>query len=44
LDAVDTCKQMQTNAPDNDNEHDHGSEHDHDNADSINAIMRKGSL
>lgn len=44
LDDASICKQMQADAVDNDNEHDHGSEHDRDNADSIDAIMRKGSL
>lgn len=44
LDDASICKQMQADATDNDNEHDHGSEHDRDNADSIDAIMRKGSL
>lgn len=44
LDDASICKQMQADAADNDNEHDHGSEHDRDNADSIDAIMRKGSL
>lgn len=44
LEDASTCKQMPENVADNDNDSEHESEHDHDNADTLAAIMRKGSL
>ena len=44
LEDASICKQMPENVADNDNDNEHESERDHDNADTLAAIMKKGSL